>query len=128
MIINDVQKIVGWAVFDLRNGRKEKPKHATIISDVDMVVKIESELDFLADMRSFHHDIIDNQDYIKNCYQSRVELINRDYLSLVSPTFFDFGKLLIEFVCAHFTAERIKTEGTTHAKKPRPSCVPKTNL
>jgi hypothetical protein len=129
MIINDVQKIVGWAVFDLRKGRKEKLENATIISDVDMVVKIESELDFLADMRSFHRDIIDNQDYIKDCYPARVELINRGFLSLVSPAFFKFGKLLIEFVCEHFTARRIKTEGTANAKKAMTElCIENTSL
>jgi hypothetical protein len=34
----------------------------TIITDVDMDEKIEYELDFLADVRRFHHEIIDNQD------------------------------------------------------------------
>jgi hypothetical protein len=115
MIINDVQKIVGWAIFSLREGRKKNLDDAAI--DVDRVKKIESELDFLADMRRFHHEIIDDQDYIKNCYPSRLLLVNRGFLTLVSPTYFDFGKNLIEFVCQHFTVERIKTEGTANAKK-----------
>jgi hypothetical protein len=116
-IINDVQKIVGWAIFSLREGRKKKLEKASDVSDGDMVVKIESELDFLAEMRSFHHEIIDNQDYIKNCYPSRLLLENRGFLTLVSPTFFDFGKQLVEFVCTHFTAKRIQTEGNTNARK-----------
>jgi hypothetical protein len=101
----------------LREGRKQKLEDAAIKSDVDMVEKIEDELDFLADMRRFHHEIIDNQDYIKNCYPSRLLLVNRGFLTLVSPTYFDFGKDLIEFVCRNFAVERIKTEGTAHAKK-----------
>jgi hypothetical protein len=117
MIINDVQKIVGWAVFDLRQCRKKDLNNATIISDGDMIEKIESELDFLADMRRFHHEIIDDQDYIKNCYPSRVLLVNRGFLTLVSPTFFGFGKELIEFVCVHFAVEGIKKEGSKNAKK-----------
>ena len=117
MIIDDVQKIFGWAIFSLREGRKSILSDATSKTDADKVVIIESELDFLADMRRFHHEIVADQDYIKNCYPTRRLLQDRGFLTLVSPTFFGFGKELIKFVCLHFTAKRISTEGSAHAKK-----------
>ena len=90
-------------------------------------------LQYVEEMSILHHKAIGNCWYVEFCYSPTDQLRNRGYLTLVSPTYFDFGKSLMEYIAARNcqkeqrrSCKRSPEEAPSNAS--RGNCFTRTNV
>lgn len=98
MIMSQVQRFFGWSIFSLKR-------------------KLENEqcdnkdgLDLLEKMSVFHHEVINDELYMKNCYPIANEVMNKGGLTLVATNFIGFGRSLMTMV-KKLTVETVLQKG-----------------
>ena len=104
----DVNLILGWAIFDLRKlllvrkQQMEKKKKS--------IELITEKVDFLSGMRIYHQEAAKSESYIRNCYDPRLRLYNRGWLTLVNEEYFEFGNKLMIKASSAMTQTILKTK------------------
>ncbi|KAI2509075.1 hypothetical protein MHU86_5323 [Fragilaria crotonensis] len=98
VIMSQVQRFFGWSIFSLKR-------------------KLENEqcdnkdgLDLLEKMSVFHHEVINDELYMKNCYPIANEVMNKGGLTLVATNFIGFGRSLMTMV-KKLTIETVLQKG-----------------
>ena len=66
-------------------------------------------------MRIFHEEAMMNEEYMRQCYDAAYQAQNHEYLTLVSPEYFQFGTALLTKVVSVFDQSRLKREGNKAA-------------
>jgi hypothetical protein len=82
-LVQYVQRFFGWAVFSVKkNLESQSADH-------------EEEIELLDSMSVYHHEVIDDEDYMATCYSPADQLSNRGGLCLISKKFIGFGRHLM---------------------------------
>jgi hypothetical protein len=92
--------------------------HATIEqpTKVDQLRLLETELDFLYEMRITDAEAIANELYEKRgWYDQNLQIKNHGFMTLVAPAYFEFGHKLIRCLSGAITQEKIGLCGSASA-------------
>ena len=71
---------------------------------------ITEKVDFLSGMRIYHQEVAKSESYIRNCYDPRLRLYNRRWLTLVNKEYFEFGNKLMIKASSAMTQTILKTK------------------
>jgi hypothetical protein len=99
-LIQNVQRFVGWAVFSLRRKLENQ------MSDN------EEKIDILDSMTVYHHEVVDDEEYMSLYYAKVDQLTNKGGLSLVAKPFFPFAKSLMKQVVGFTYDQSFQQQGT----------------
>ena len=93
----EVNRFLGWAIWHLR---KKLSKRRTRAKENNWILQedVEPLIKHLDGMRCFHHHVIIDHEYMKNCYSHSDQSRNGGWLSLVSKRYFGFGRVLLSQV------------------------------
>ena len=73
-------------------------------------------IDFFDEMTVKHCDVVGNDDYMSNCYSAYDQLNNNGGLTLISPAYYEFGKMLMKEVRNVTTRKSFLRHGNDFAK------------
>ena len=105
--IQDVNKIFGWAIFDLRRIKtKHMHKHE---EGSDTRIELQMEIDFLRSMMFYREEAMLDQAYMEKCYDIFMRTWDRGGLTLVNTKYFDFGKNLMKEVSTALTKTKLQS-------------------
>jgi hypothetical protein len=90
----EVNRYLGWAIHSLLQ-RYYRKQHEEDTDEDDEDVSNKKIVEFLGGMRIFHHDAINNETYLEDCYDGFDILRNKGWLTLVSLAYFEFGNDLL---------------------------------
>jgi hypothetical protein len=111
--IRDVNKLVGWAIFSLRS---ECSAQIADARDENALRWAEIELDLLTETRMFEAEAMLDDEYMENCYDPDLQIVNQGFLTLVAPGYFEFGRALLGSVASSVNQERFAQQGVNMAK------------
>ena len=83
VIMNQVQRFFGWSIFSLKQKLQNEER------DND------NGLEMLERMSVLHHEVINDEVYMENCYPFANKLLNKGGLTLVATSFIGFGRSLM---------------------------------
>ena len=98
VIINQVQRFFGWSIFSLKQKLENEERDN------------KDSLELLERMSILHHEAINDEVYMQNCYPLANVLLNKGGLTLVAKSFIGFGRSLMRRV-NKFTVETMLREG-----------------
>jgi hypothetical protein len=93
----EINRFLGWAIWHLRKKLAKRRTRAKVNNWV-LQENVEPLIQHLDGTCCFHHHVIIDPEYMKNCYAHADQSRNGGWLSLVSKEFFDFGKVLLSQV------------------------------
>ena len=98
VIMNQVQRFFGWSIFSLKRKLENEDRDN------------KDSLEILEKMSVLHHEVINDELYMKNCYPFANQLLNNGGLTLVATTFIGFGRSLMNRV-KELTVETMLQQG-----------------
>ena len=93
----EVNRFLGWAIWNLRCKLSTRRNRAKA-NDWVPAENVAQMIQHLDGMRCFHHHVIIDQEYMKNCYSQADQSRNGGWLSLVSKNYFGFGRVLLSHI------------------------------
>jgi hypothetical protein len=104
---SEVNRFLGWAIFETRKGylakaiaeeweEEDDPYEEDEDDKLTAPEREERPLDYMNRMVYRHADALVDIEYLQNCYDDYFQLKNCGGLTLVSPAYFEFGKLLLQ--------------------------------
>jgi hypothetical protein len=111
----EVCGFVGSALASLKIRYRKREFYLTSRCQDACVAK--SLLNFLSEMTVRHCDVVGNDDYMTNCYSSYDQMNNNGGLTLISPAYYPFGKMLMKEVRNVTTRKSFLLHGNDFAKK-----------
>jgi hypothetical protein len=67
-------------------------------------------------MRIFEAEAMLDDDYMQNCYDPDLQIVNQGFLTLVAPGYFEFGRVLLASVASSVNQDRFAQQGVNMAK------------
>jgi hypothetical protein len=110
-IKNQVSRFVGFAIHGIEKKWKKISSQGDDCDDETLDCVESAVLDYVSEMFFLHPEAIGNSWYLENCYPASLQLLNCGYLKLVSPSYFEWGESLMQFIASHFSMRVIKEEG-----------------
>ena len=116
-VVRDVNKMFGWAIYNLRLGKIEEKKSAVEGSEKEE--KLVKQIEFLSHLRIYAEEAMEQKEYLDKYYDSFMRSSNRGYMTLVSIKYFDFGSQLITKVTETLNQRKLKNnlDATEKGKK-----------
>ena len=101
------QRFVGFAISSLiKNTRKQFTRSKEAPQKVDDDNELVGRLHLLKSMRVFEHNIINDEEDIRNFYCSFHRLLNDGYLTLIAPKYVGLGLSLLKVIADAMNIER----------------------
>ena len=100
--VRDINKLVGFAIFSLREDCFRRIVAAKTEDDLRWA---ETELDFLTEMRITDAEAMLDDKYMSECYDYEMQTKNHGGMTLVAPEYFDFGRRLMSFISSNMNLE-----------------------
>jgi hypothetical protein len=104
----EVNRYFGWAIHSLLERYYQKQNE-----DDNEDVGNKKIVEFLKEMRIFHHDAINNKTYLEDCYDDFDILRNKGWLTLVSPAYFEFGNELLTKIRTKCNQKKLRELGNS---------------
>jgi hypothetical protein len=98
LIMNQVQRFFGWSIFSVKKKLQNQHRDS------------KDSLELLEKMPVLHHEVINDELYMKNCYPFANEVLNIGALTLLSTSFIGFGRSLMTRV-TELTVETMLQQG-----------------
>ena len=101
----DVNKIFGWAIFNLRLKKIKEWDVKHVFDFTDGYIRCNNEVEFLSRMRTYTAHGLLSEKYMETYYDSVLRSNNRGYLTLVNEDYFEFGYKLMKLVSESLTQD-----------------------
>ena len=104
----DVNKIFGWAIYNLRLKKIKELDVKHIFDFTDGYIRCNNEVEFLSRMRTYTAHGLLSEKYMETYYDSVLRSNNRGYLTLVNEDYFEFGYKLMKLVSESLTQDLLQ--------------------
>ena len=118
--MQDVNKLVGWAIFCLRHG-KICMLSELVEDGTEKQILLQKQINFLESMTFRKEEAILNEECRMKCHDSFFEAWDRGRLTLVNEKHFDFGFQLVKLVATSFSRKKLEKDITSAASATKKS-------
>lgn len=118
--MRDINRILGWAVFHLRDKSIKKVKKLLAIDPIENekeITKWSDEIKMLDSMKINHMTAVMNADYVSKFYDDELFIKNHGFLTLISEKYIPFGILLIQKITACVQDSNFDINGNNSVKQ-----------